>query len=40
MRVPIATQNYFGGAHMEESVHDITKIIRQQKKGMTITNID
>ena len=31
-RVPNFTQNYFSGAHMEESVHDLTIKISQHKK--------
>ena len=38
--VPVATQKYYHGAHMEESVHDITLKIRNQKKGMTTNNIN
>ena len=31
-RVPIATQNYFSGAHMEGSMHDLTKKCSNIKK--------
>ena len=32
------TQQYFNGAYMEETVHDITTKMSQKKKSMTWTN--
>ena len=37
-RVSVPTQQYFNGANMEETVHDLTTKIRQRKKSMTCTN--
>ena len=30
---PISTQKYYNGAHMKNSVHDLTSRIRKQKKN-------
>ena len=37
-RVPMPTQQYFNGAYMEETVHNITTKTRQRKESMTWTN--
>ena len=37
-RVSVPTQQYFNGAYMEETVHDITTNTRKRKKSMTCTN--
>ena len=37
-RVPMPTQQYFNGACMEETVHNITTKTRQRKESMTWTN--
>ena len=34
-RVSVRTQQYFNGAYMEETVHDLTTKTRQRKKSMT-----
>ena len=39
-RVLVPTQQYFNGAYMEETVHDITTKTRQRKKLMAYTNED
>ena len=36
--VPVPTQQYYNGAYMEETVHDIAKNIRKRKKPMTTTD--
>ena len=36
--VLVPTQQYFNGAYMEETVHNLTNKIRQRKKSMTCTN--
>ena len=38
-RVSVPTQQYFNGAYMEETVHDITIKMRERKKSMTWTSI-
>ena len=38
MGVSVPTQQYFNGAYMEETVHDITTKMRQSKKSMTWTS--
>ena len=39
-RVSVPTQQYYNGACMEETVHDITTKNRQRKKPMTTTDKD
>ena len=34
-RVSVPTQQYFNGAYVEETFHDITTKLRQRKKSMT-----
>ena len=36
----VPTQQYFTGAYMEETVHDLTTKTRQRKKSMTCTDKD
>ena len=36
--VSVPTQQYYNGAHMEETVRDIATKIRQRKKSMTSTD--
>ena len=36
--VSVPTQQYYNGAYMEETVHDIITKIRQRKKSMTNTD--
>ena len=37
-RVSVPTQQYFNGAYMEETVHDITTKMIQREKSMTWKN--
>ena len=39
-RIPISTQIYYHGYHMEESLHDIALKIRNNNRGMTKNNIN
>ena len=36
--VPVPTQQYYNGAYMEETVHDLTTKVTQRKKSMTTTD--